>query len=233
MNSIFISYARDDDEPFVRQFHSDLIHHGFDVWWDRKTMESRGRTFLQEIRDAIAAVETVILVIGPSAVKSAYVSAEWRYALESCKVVIPILRLGDRSQVPPELAKRDYMLVPEQLSLFHCPDFRTTRPYTEALDEIVRILGKAVPPLATLFGVDALPPHFMPRQDALDHLRQTVLADVFQPTVITSARQTAGLQGMGGIGKSVIAASFARACDTRRAFGDGVIWLRFGQQATR
>jgi hypothetical protein len=53
------------------------------------------------------------------------------------------------------------MLVPEQLSLFHCPDFRTTRPYTEALDEIVRILGKAVPPLATLFGVDALPPHFM------------------------------------------------------------------------
>src|SRR6185369_1644825 len=68
-------------------------------------------------------------------------------------------------------------------------------------------------------------------QDALDHLRQTVLADVFQPTVITSARQTAGLQGMGGIGKSVIAASFARACDTRRAFGDGVIWLRFGQQA--
>jgi hypothetical protein len=36
---------------------------------------------------------------------------------------------------------------------------------------------------------------------------------------------------MGGIGKSVIAASFARACDTRRAFGDGVIWLRFGQQA--
>lgn len=49
--------------------------------------------------------------------------------------------------------------------------------------------------------------------------------------MITSAKQTTALQGMGGVGKSVLAAAFARACETRRAFTDGVIiWLTFGQQ---
>jgi WD40 repeat protein len=34
---------------------------------------------------------------------------------------------------------------------------------------------------------------------------------------------------MGGVGKSVMAAAFARATETRRAFTDGVIWLTIGQ----
>jgi len=34
---------------------------------------------------------------------------------------------------------------------------------------------------------------------------------------------------MGGVGKSVTAAAFARATETRRAFTDGVIWITIGQ----
>ena len=60
-----------------------------------------------------------------------------------------------------------------------------------------------------------------------------MLADVLRPTVITSAKQTAALQGMGGIGKSVLAAAFGRAISTRRAMEDGILWLTAGQDATK
>ena len=55
--SVFLSYARADDEPFVERLYGDLIQAGIEVWWDRAAMESRGRTFLQEIRDAIEGVD--------------------------------------------------------------------------------------------------------------------------------------------------------------------------------
>jgi hypothetical protein len=51
--------------------------------------------------------------------------------------------------------------------------------------------------------------------------------------VITSAKQIAALQGMGGIGKSVLAAAFGRAISTRRAMADGIIWRSVGQDATK
>src|SRR5262245_19891644 len=91
--AIFISYARDDDEPFVHRLYTDLTARGHRIWWDRQAMESRGRTFLQEIRDGIASCERLILVVGPKAVESDHVQAEWRFALQSCRVVLPILRV--------------------------------------------------------------------------------------------------------------------------------------------
>jgi hypothetical protein len=68
--TVFISYARDDDEPFVERLHHDLEAGGVEVWWDRDTLPSRGRSFLNEIREAIEAVDRVIAVIGPAAVRS-------------------------------------------------------------------------------------------------------------------------------------------------------------------
>jgi len=53
MGQIFISYAWDDDEPFVKQLYQDLTENGIDVWWDRKAIQSRGLTFQQELREAI------------------------------------------------------------------------------------------------------------------------------------------------------------------------------------
>jgi len=92
MGKIFISYARADDEPFVKQLYQDLTGHGFDIWWDNEKMESRGLTFLQEIRDAIEGLDRLIAVIGPNAVKSEYVKVEWEHALLFSKGVVPILR---------------------------------------------------------------------------------------------------------------------------------------------
>jgi len=218
MGQIFISYARDDDEPFVKQLYQDLTENGIDVWWDRKAMESRGRTFLQELRDAIEASDRLIAIIGPTAVTSDYVKAEWEHALLFAKGVVPILRMDDYDQIPSDLSK------------LHCPDFRKERPYNEAFEELLDILAKPVPKLGPfLTEIPSLPPHFLPRFDEIARLGETVLADVQRPTVITSARQTTALQGMGGVGKSVMSAAFARATETRRAFTDGVIWLTIGE----
>ncbi len=74
--NIFISYARADDESFVKQLYQNLTENGIDVWWDREAMQSRGRTFLQELRDAIEGSDRLIAVIGPNAVKSDNVRTE-------------------------------------------------------------------------------------------------------------------------------------------------------------
>jgi hypothetical protein len=61
--SVFLSYARSDDEAFVGRLHQALEDKGFRVWWDRASMPARGLTFHQEIRDAIDARDRTILIV--------------------------------------------------------------------------------------------------------------------------------------------------------------------------
>lgn len=69
---LFLSYARDDDEPFVKRLHADLAQAGFTVWFDRESLMSRGLTFHHEIKDAIRTeVDRLVYVGGPIAVISA------------------------------------------------------------------------------------------------------------------------------------------------------------------
>jgi WD40 repeat protein len=215
--SLFISYARDDDEEFACRLCQDLNARGYMVWWDRAAMESRGRRFIQEIREAIAKVDRLILIAGPRAECSEYVQAEWTSAIDACKVVIPLLRLGQYSSIPRPLAN------------LHCIDFRATRKYDEGLAELLRILESPVPPPAALNAVDALPPHFVPRPDLLECLRGRMLPRLRETSAMAPFERIEALSGMGGVGKSVVAACFARDCEIRRAFFDGVIWLRLGQ----
>src|SRR6478672_10017658 len=88
---VFLSYGRADDEQFVSALQRRLAGRGIGVWWDRAEMPSRGLTFLQEIRDAVAVAERLVLVVGPAALRSEYVRAEWQYALALSKPVIPVL----------------------------------------------------------------------------------------------------------------------------------------------
>ena len=71
LTSIFLSYARGDDvDPFdpetlfVARLHRDLTAGGFAVWFDHVAMPSLGLTFHQEIQDAVAARERLVLVVG-------------------------------------------------------------------------------------------------------------------------------------------------------------------------
>ncbi len=100
--SVFLSYARGDDEPFVRRLYDDLTAAGFDVWFDRVSMPGRGLTFTQEIGRAIDARDRLVLILGPEAVRSEYVEKEWRYAFDAGKVINPIGELARKALIVVE-----------------------------------------------------------------------------------------------------------------------------------
>jgi hypothetical protein len=212
-HTFFLSYARGDDEPFVRRLHDSLVRSGIALWWDRKDMPSRGLAFLQEIRDAIDDCERLILVVGPGAVASDYVRAEWQYALARSKPVIPILRLSSAEDLPHELSR------------VHCLDFRLDGEYQASLEQLALRLRDPLPPLGLLHGVPALPPHFQPRGMDVSRLYEALLPDLQRPIVATPFERLVVLHGMGGVGKSVLASAFARSTETRLAFGEGICWL--------
>jgi hypothetical protein len=217
MATVFLSYARSDDEPFAKRLYEHLTHTGFSVWWDRVSMPSRALTFLKEIRDAIHDAERMVVVLGPQGLASDYVRAEWQHALAEAKVVVPILRLGRHEDLPAELKD------------FHCPDCREGRPEADSLREIAGILRDPIPPLATISGdVSDLPPHFQPRPADLTAIAGEVFRDLKLPVTIAGSERVILMHGMGGVGKSVLAAAFARSTTTRRVFADGIVWLAAG-----
>jgi WD40 repeat protein len=217
--SVFLSYAREDDEAFVRKLYGDLKQAGFTVWYDRESLLARGLAFHQEIKDAIRTeADRVVYIGGPKAALSQYVREEWQFALECDHVVVtPILRLGDYDQIPGELR------------LLHCEDFRDDSKYTHALDRLIRSLNQPNPKLGGLFAVPSLPPHFLGRPELMRRVRDALLVDLQKPQVITSADAKVGMQGMGGIGKSVLAAALARNREVRQSYPDGIVWIACGQ----
>lgn len=197
---VFLSYARSDDEPFVKRLYTDLANAGFTVWFDRASLMSRGLSFHQEIKDAIRTeVDRVVYVGGPKAALSAYVREEWQFALECDHVVVtPIRRIGDMENVPGEL------------SLLHCEDFRDDANYPAALAKLIASLRQPNPKLGALFAVPNLPPNFLGRPELMRRVRDALLVDLQEPQVITGADARVGMQGMGGIGKSALGAAWVR-----------------------
>jgi hypothetical protein len=188
MSGIFLSYPRGDDEPFVERLYQALRSRGFEVWWDRVSMPSRRLTFYQEIRDAIAARDRLVLVVGPRSAASDYVRQEWQFGLQDDKVVTPVLRLGD------------YATVPDELRLLHAEDFRDDARFAFHLDNLARQLSEPPPPLGKLIAVPSLPVHYLARADDLGALRDSLRADLDRPVVIGGAAARVGVHGMGGIG---------------------------------
>ena len=229
MISIFLSYARDDDEAFVRRLHADLTSAEFDVWFDRVSMPSRQLTFHQEVRDAIAARERLLLVVGPGVLASDYVTQEWRFAyFEAGKCVNPVVRLNGRHEDGSVID--GYELIPEDLKLLHAEDFRDDAAYDVHLANLIRQLSEPIPPVGKLVAVPELPACFITQPDRIKTLRDLLLIDLQKPVVVSGVAARVGLQGMGGIGKSVLASALAHRPEVRRAFPDGIFWITLGQK---
>ena len=216
---LFLSYGRADDEDFVRALYARLGAAGFDVWYDRERMPNRGLSFTQEIRDEIDRCERLLLVAGRAALASPYVAAEWQHALYYGRSVIPILRLEGVEDLPAELRLTDVA------------DFREEQRFDGAMANLLRQLE--TPPVEWgpfLTPVPTLPHPFIARHGDVESLLRRVVPDISGPAVVSGAEQTTAILGMPGIGKSVLAAAFARRADVRRAFQDGIVWITIGER---
>ncbi|MBD2295029.1 hypothetical protein H6G06_16450 [Anabaena sphaerica FACHB-251] len=86
-----------------------------------------------------------------------------------------------------------------------------------------KILGK-------LSQVPEQPLNFLPRPHELNKIKSLLLENENQRVAVTGISHRVGLQGMGGIGKSVLAAILAHDEDIRSVFPDGILWITLGQQ---
>ncbi|WP_448546111.1 NB-ARC domain-containing protein, partial [Roseiflexus sp.] len=74
------------------------------------------------------------------------------------------------------------------------------------------------------YNLPPLPEHYVPREADLARLRQALLTNG------AAALGIVGVKGMGGIGKSVLAAALAHDLAVQAAFPDGIIWLPIGRE---
>jgi len=92
----------------------------------------------------------------------------------------------------------------------------------ESSKEQGRSMGK-------LNGVPDLPPHYLPREEDIAGLKQKLLAGDGN-VGITGQSSAVGVQGMSGIGKTVLATALAHDPEVRKAFPEGIFWLTVGQK---
>ncbi|MCU0463407.1 MAG: tetratricopeptide repeat protein [Anaerolineae bacterium] len=233
---VFLSYARADDDKdyddasksFMRRLYRFLDAAGLDVWWDRVSLPSRGEVFTKEIEDAIRPCDRFVLVVGPGAVKSDYVRAEWRFALSLCKPITVILRAGDYNIIPGDVTG---------FSGVNAIDCRPSRDENLSLFDLAKRLNEDAP-IGQTYGVKSLPKAHITREGVYGAAFDALKADAIQTTVISAPEKktldpsAVAVYGMGGIGKSTLAAELAHDCHIRRHFYDGVVWLEVGQTPT-
>ncbi len=197
---LFLSYGWKDDQPFVKRLYDDLYDRGYDPWMDVHNMPSRGRTLPQEVIDNLSACERVIAVIGPGWLSSLACQAEKEFAIGIGKVINPVLRSE----------KLTYEQLPADLKKFLVVNFRPTRKYKyeDALEELLRIIAQPAAPAGRLFGVPGLPANYQLRPADLQSVRDTMEIKDLKPVAILSAKHNVALQGMSGVGKTVLATAY-------------------------
>ena len=82
------------------------------------------------------------------------------------------------------------------------------------------------PPLGVPFQAPPLPAHFVPRPVVSRDLKARLLAD--GPTA--GSLVVSAVHGLGGVGKSTLAADLAHDSEVMERFPDGVLWATLGQQ---
>jgi tetratricopeptide (TPR) repeat protein len=213
---LFISYGREEDDPFIDRLCSQLEAEKFRVWRDKSDLPNRGVTFPAELIIAIREADRLVFVVGPKSAHSAWCGSEWQYALEEGKPVHPILRLGTIETVPADLR------------LFDIRDFRLAEKYDPEFKRLIVQLREQALPAGKLIAVPRLPPYHSPNPEKLHLLRDMFLADRFKPGIQSGVHRILGLHGMSGAGKSLLASALAMDYQVRRAHGDGIFWIPLG-----
>ena len=217
--SIFISYSRKDGSDLARRLHRDLEQRGFKVWLDTREIYG-GANWPTETEQAIDGCDVMVALLTTGSYVSEICRAEQMRALRYQKCVIPL-----RAQTGAEI-------VPLQLEPKNYRDFTASydAAFNALLSDITHRQGAALKPefrTTTYITAPSFPPNYVKRPEALQALRDIIFSEDANRTIAITA-----LEGMGGIGKSVLAAALCDDEVVQQAFPDGIVWVIAGREST-
>ena len=205
---VFISYARNDGEPFATDLRQRLEAEQIPLWQDRVGLEG-GRDWWLQIKDALDVVEFMVLVMTPAAMESKMVREEWRYARQQGVCVYPVKGLPDL----------DFNNIPHWMHSAHFYDI------DYEWQKLVNDLNTRCQESHVPFMCKDLPPDFVPRPNEFDALLRKLLDEKREePLAITAA-----LRGAGGYGKTTMAMALCHDEHIQDAFDDGILWVTLGE----
>jgi hypothetical protein len=215
---VFISYARKDGAALAQRLQADLGAKGFDAWLDTQRIAG-GASWTTEIERAVDAGDVLLALLTPGSHVSDICRAEQLRALRKGKRVIPLLAQPG-CDIPLHLETKNYR------------DFTGAKPYAaqfRLLLEDIR-LGRNVVPLrpefrTTYVTAPPLPRNYVERPEALANLRNALITDGSGPSIALTA-----LEGMGGIGKTILAQALCHDEVVQQAFPDGIVWITVGKE---
>lgn len=217
---IFISYSRKDGAELARRLQASFTREGFDAWLDTQDLEG-GAAWTTKIEREIDTREVVLALLTPGSYRSDICRAEQLRSLRKGKRVMPLLARSG-SDIPLHLETKNYR------------DFTGTKPYTTQLKLLLEDmrLGRNAVPLRPKFSTTyvtapPLPRNYVERPAALANLRNALITDGSGPSIALTA-----LEGMGGIGKTILAQALSHDEVVQQAFPDGVIWTTAGKEPT-
>jgi len=152
---------------------------------------------------------------------------------------IPVLFEGDEGAVPAELAKYTRYRYPAEYDSL----FRQVTDQPEVLAPSIGSLRTLMPlPIAApvsegatddvvgprIWNVPSRPDQFLARAE-LDKLRSILLWGGAQTVAMAGQHAKLGIQGMPGVGKTVLAVALATDAAVQKAFPGGIFWLTIGR----
>jgi WD40 repeat protein len=215
---VFISYARIDGAELAQRLQGDLRNKGYDAWLDTQRIRG-GSTWSKEIETALDEADFVLALLTPGSYASEICRAEQLRSLRKGKCVIP-LKAQRGTEIPLHLETKNYR------------DFTADNTYTEAFRQLLEdiyarsgiLLKEAF--RQTYVTAPPLPMNYVVRPEALRALRDTLITDGSGRHIALTA-----LEGMGGIGKTVLAKALCHDEVVQQAFPDGVIWITVGKES--
>ena len=242
-------YLKDALDPYVRDGH-------LRVWSDQYVPV--GATWRREIDQALMQTRVAVLLVSAQFEQSAFISEKELPALLDAAnaghvtvVAVPVSASTASEGPGVGLMKHlaDYQWVRSPRS----PLDRLSRAKrTAELVRIARTIAEAFGPapsrsgepasspaartapplardLAALHDVPPIPADLIERSVSYQRLKEEVLAHGM--VGLTGRVVSVGVQGLAGVGKTVLAQTLAHDADIRRSFPDGIYWLTVGQRS--
>jgi len=217
---VFISYARKDGKDLAQRLKEDLKNKGFEAWLDTQRIDG-GASWTDTIEHAIDEADYLLALLTHGSYRSEICRAEQLRALRKGKCVIPLLAQAN-SDIPLYLEARTYR------------DFSSKGKYGSSFDALLKdirenrgVVLKEQYRHTSYVTVPPLPNNYIERPEAIASLRAALINDDGGMNVALTA-----LQGMGGIGKTILAQALCRDEVVQQAFPDGIIWTAVGKDPT-